>query len=232
MSSSIRIMSSSPSSFIDLCGKLAPLASIVVFLAPMPTIQQIKRDKTVSSLPLLPYSTMIMSAFLWAAYGILIHQANVWATNALGFGFGVYYWYQFVQYAPLEAPTLPGSVARHQQAIAATVVATATTLVVASAETAKTVIGSAAVALCLAMFGSPLAALKTVLATKSAKSIPWPFTIASMVNCFLWSVFGFFKMNDPNVYLTNALGLSFGLVQAALKLIYKDHGKPITSLPL
>jgi solute carrier family 50 (sugar transporter) len=81
------------------------------------------------------------------------------------------------------------------------------------------------VLLCMVMFGSPLATLKTVILTKSARSIPLPFTVASTINCFLWSVAGLFKLKDFNVYFPNLVGLTFSLVQVALKLKYGDGGE-------
>jgi solute carrier family 50 protein (sugar transporter) len=87
---------------------------------------------------------------------------------------------------------------------------------------AAKLIGNAAVAFCLIMFASPLSALKTVLKTKSAKSIPLPFTIATVMNCFLWSVAGLKDFRDFNVYFPNLVGLGLGLTQVALKLAYSD----------
>lgn len=55
--------------FVALSGKMAPVASIGLFLAPVPTIRQVTMRKTVGDLPLLPHTTMINAAFLWATYG-------------------------------------------------------------------------------------------------------------------------------------------------------------------
>ena len=87
-------------------------------------------------------------------------------------------------------------------------------------------IGNIAVLFCVAMFGSPLAALQTVLKTKSAKSIPLPFTLATVLNCLLWSVVGLLDMQDANIYLPNLLGLSFGIAQVVLRLTY-GNGKRV-----
>ena len=84
-------------------------------------------------------------------------------------------------------------------------------------------LGNIAVLFCIIMFASPLSVIKVVLETKSAKAIPLPFTLVSCVNCFMWSVFGFFEMRDINVYLPNLLGLTSGLVQVALKIIFGDN---------
>jgi len=88
-------------------------------------------------------------------------------------------------------------------------------------------IGRLGVAFCLALFASPLVALRTVCQTKSATSIPWPFTLATTVNCGLWTVWGVFAMHDCNVYIPNSLGLLFALVQIALKVSYGTGKEPL-----
>ena len=173
---------------------------------------------------------MTLSSLLWATYGVLIKEPNVWMTNSVGLAFGLYYFYEFVQYSPKSAPTLPGSVEMHKKAIGGFFVATML-LFFSNSPLSVHIIGKAAVVLCLAMFGSPLAAVKVVIQTRSAKAIPLPFTLASVLCCFCWTVFGLFKMNDANVYVTNALGLLFGVIQAALKVIYGDNDKKPVALP-
>ena len=49
-------------SFINLCDIIAPYCGVICFLAPLPTIYQISRDKTVGNLPLLPYSSMLSNS--------------------------------------------------------------------------------------------------------------------------------------------------------------------------
>ena len=198
---------------VNLCGQIAPVASLAVVMAPLPTMRQIRRDQSVGDLPILPYSSMILSTFLWTVYGLLKHEPNVWITNGLGCAFGLCYFAQFSKFAPASDK---GIVRQHRNFVGAALLTT--TLLFLS--NSVSVIGSAAVALCIALFGSPLVALKRVLETKSAKSIPLPFTVASVLSCFCWTVFGFFKMGDPKIYRTNALGLSFALAQVLLKIIY------------
>lgn len=54
---------------VSLAGTMAPLASVGLFLAPMPTIRHVMKEKTVGNLPLLPHTTMLSNAFLWVTYG-------------------------------------------------------------------------------------------------------------------------------------------------------------------
>ena len=158
-------------------------------------------------------------------YGILKSEAKVWSCNSFSTILGIYYFASFAKFSPKASPTLPGSVATHFKA---TVGAILTTLAVAASMSktkAASILGSAGVAICIALFASPLAALKTVFKTKSADSIPLPCAIAATVNCVFWFVTGWFDMKDMNIWLPNGLGLACGLLQIALKLIYGDGSK-------
>eukprot|EP00540_Astrosyne_radiata_P008265 CAMPEP_0116853250 /NCGR_PEP_ID=MMETSP0418-20121206/17802_1 /TAXON_ID=1158023 /ORGANISM="Astrosyne radiata, Strain 13vi08-1A" /LENGTH=235 /DNA_ID=CAMNT_0004485619 /DNA_START=29 /DNA_END=739 /DNA_ORIENTATION=- len=210
----------SSEAFVSACGKLAPIASVVVFMAPIPTIQQVSREGSVGNLPLLPYSSMVASTFVWVLYGILVSETKVWAANAVGLILGLYYCFEFAQVCPRKAPTLPGSVMQHAQGVLA-IWAISVLLGVVVLQSAA-LVGNLGVTLCVIMFASPLAALKVVLQTKSASSIPLPFTLASVWNCFCWSVVGIWDMKDSNIYVPNLLGLAFGLTQLALKLVFGD----------
>jgi solute carrier family 50 protein (sugar transporter) len=161
---------------------------------------------------------MVSSAFLWLVYGILLNESKIWSSNGIGLFLGAYYFYEFLKYCPKSSPTLPGNKEQHIQLVAAVL---ATTVIATQTLTKPAVwIGRVAVAFCIILFASPLAALQTVVQQRSARAIPLPFTIASVLNCFLWSVVGLKQMNDINVYLPNLLGLSFGLAQVALKVYY------------
>ena len=207
--------------FVDLCTNMAPFAAVFVFMAPFPTIKKVREGKTVGTLPLLPYSSMAASAFIWTAYGILRGEPKIWSSNVIGLFLGLYYMFYFIQHSPKAAPTLPGSVRQHTVSV---IIVFAATLMVALSPVMNpaALIGPFGLALTIGMFASPLSALKTVVQTKSAASIPLPFTIASLVNCLAWSVAGLFRMKDFNVYFPNLLGLSFSLAQVALKLTYGD----------
>jgi solute carrier family 50 protein (sugar transporter) len=236
---------------VNFCANAAPMASMLIFFAvsdekvnfvlqdqpvalshaimffnfhlqPYPTIDQVVKDKNVGSLPLLPYSSMMANCFLWMVYGLLKQESKIWATNGIGAVFGLFYFLRFIKYAPPKSPTFPGSIGNHIAACVAVLAASAGVTALLPVNEAASIIGNLAVLFCIAMFASPLASLKTVLRTKSAKSIPLPFTLATVVNCILWSVAGIFQMKDIKVYLPNILGLTFGLAQVSLKLMYGD----------
>ena len=144
----------------------------------------------------------------------------------MGFILGAYYIQGFTAYAPKSSPHIPGAVSTHLHVVMITILST---LYISKWYPAPDeLIGLGAVLLSLALYASPLAALKHVIATKSAKSIPMLFTMASLLNCFLWSIAGLFQMHDANLYIPNLLGLSFALMQLFLKIYYGNGAKEHT----
>ena len=144
----------------------------------------------------------------------------------------IFYFLEFLKYAPKKSPTLPGSKRMHVRAVLAAFLTITGIATLLPNEQAAKVIGNIGVAVCILLFASPLVALKTVVQTKSADSIPLSFTLASIACCFFWSVVGLEKMHDWIIYLPNLLGLSFGLVQLALKLIYGNDNSSSREIEL
>ena len=167
---------------------------------------------------------MIANCFLWTTYGILNNDIRIWGSNGTGLVGALYYCWVFTQYCPSQSPSLPGSIRQHVQANVLVISGTGLFLLLfSSLPNSATYIGNVGVLFCVAMFGSPLAALKTVIQTKSAVSIPLPFTLATVLNCWLWSVAGLLDMHDPNIYVPNLLGLACGLTQVGLKGMYGNR---------
>ena len=127
------------------------------------------------------------------------------------------------------ATNLPGTVSQHSNYGSIIITLTALIAFTLSNDLASAIIGKVGVFFCIILFASPLAALKNVIKTKSAKSIPLPFTLTCVANCFLWSVYGL-DLKDFNIYFPNLLGLLSSLVQLGLILFY-GNGTP-QQLPL
>lgn len=151
---------------------------------------------------------------------MLKSEPKLWIANGVGFLLSLYYTLTFTRFAPkhTRSPTLPGSVQEHIQIISGISLAV---LILARANKAEA-IGNLGVLICIMMYASPLAAAKNVIATKSAESIPLPFTMASIICCVLWAMVGIYDMNDIYVYFPCILGLACGAIQVALKLLYGD----------
>mmetsp|Transcript_30486 Transcript_30486/g.35027 ORF Transcript_30486/g.35027 Transcript_30486/m.35027 type:complete len:235 (+) Transcript_30486:66-770(+) len=221
-----------PAVWVSLCSRAAPLVSTGVCLAPFPTVANIVKLRSVGSLPLMPYSSMVVNSFVWVVYGIMKNEVKIWSPNAFGLLMSSYYCMQYRRFVPKKASNLPGTLSQHVRYGFLLMTLTVLMATQLSKGIATDLVGKLAVFLCVILFISPLSTLKTVIATKSAKSIPLPFTLACMMNCFLWSIAGIFEMKDFNVYFPNLLGLSSAIAQFVLIMLYGDGSKRGTALPL
>ena len=219
------------SAVVEMCARAAPYCGVVIFLAPLPTIRQIAREKTVGSLPLLPYSSMVCSGSIWALYGYLKDLPGVWRCNVAGVVLGSYFMMVFLRNCGPKQSNLPGTAGQHLQGVAAVIVLNLCLVASDKFDHATDIIGHEGVFFCVLMFGSPLASLRTVLASRSAASIPLPFTAASLVNCAAWSVMGLWQVRDFHIYFPNFLGILCAAAQLALKCVYgnRPSGRPYGS---
>lgn len=208
--------------WVELCSKIAPISSIILFAAPIPTILQIIKNKNVGTLPLLPYSSMASNAALWTTYGILRKESTIYTGNGVGLILAICYLLQFIRFSPSKSPTLPGSIKQHISITSIVIILSGIMTILPTIKSRTDTIGTLAVIFCIGMFTSPLSVLQNVIKTKSASSIPLPLALASVINCFLWLVTGIIKMKDLNVIIPNVLGLISGLAQISLKIIYNN----------
>jgi solute carrier family 50 protein (sugar transporter) len=187
-----------------------------IFYRRYPTLRQVQKDRSVGNLPLLPYSSMIANCVTWFLYGILTKQTKVWFTNLVGLFFGLFYFLKFIKYTQPKSTSLPGTVRQHLQGCLAIFAGSAVWILACYLTVhrkdmwmpyAAGLIGNTAVMFCLLMFASPLSALRTVLRKRSAKSIPLPFTLATILNCFLWSVAGLGEFKDFNFDYGSSTGI-------------------------
>lgn len=172
---------------------------------------------------------MISNSFVWVMYGILKNLPSVYMSNGVGVILGTYYFRMYVRYC-----TVMGAVKQirvHVRGAACIIVGNVCLAQILEKDVAADIIGREGVFYCVVLFASPLVALKHVLETKSAASIPLPFTIACFVNCLCWSVTGWFTMKDFNIYFPNLLGLSCACAQLGLKGVYGDGRGKGAGLP-
>ena len=212
---------------VAFCTRAAPFASIGLFLSPIPTIRQILKTGTVGDLPLLPYTSMVTSCFVWIIYGLIKGEPLIYGTNLIEFTLSVYYFVEFTNYAPPHSPTFPGPVQRHIQFTVGTCGLALFVALFSSHRVA--LLGDLTVLLTILTLASPLAAVQAVLESQSSESIPWPFTLAALINCVLWTVVGVMEMHDAYVYFPEILGFLSCSLQVALKLKYHQHDHPATT---
>ena len=156
-------------------------------------------------------------------YGSLKNVKSVFWANTAGFILGTYYMVVFSRYCSSTANHLPGRIDQHWKGTSAIILFNVLLATSLPKGRAKDMIGKEGMLSFIVLFASPLAALKQVIESKSAASIPLPFTIASIINCSLWAIAGIWEMDDVYIWLPSVLGLCCAVVQLLLKVIYGDR---------
>lgn len=191
-----------------------PLAFQVVILSPLQAIRKFREEKTTGSVSPVPYAAMCANGAIWCTYGLMTNDPTIWAPNIPACLGGAFYSQQFFAHrAPDAPPTLPvfagfGSIAG----------GCATAALVQTPEQAAMTIGYIGSAVCVVMFTGPLAAIRTVLAERSAASIPPAFSLASATNCALWVSYGYIVIGDAFIWVPNAAGFAASTAQLGLWL--------------
>jgi len=201
---------------------LPGVAAQVFFLSPIPTFREIMSSGTTGKLPMLPFSSMLTNGFLWTTYGILNANPAIWAPNVPAFVLGVIYTGIFAKAAPAGANWLPGTVPMHVGGAALSCAAITAAATMLDTPTAITALGWAGTTVVIVMFSGPLAAMKTVIETKSTKSLPFSMTVASFICTSLWTTYGLY-LDDFFIWFPNGLGLVSSFVQFGLFAKYGFH---------
>lgn len=136
---------------------------------------------------------------------------------------GACYIVVYVKHCGPNPTKLPGTVPQHLKGAGAIILSNMC-LAASGVTLAADIIGREAVIVTIVLFVSPLVVMKHVLATKSAGSIPLPFTLASIIRCIAWVVAGYWKMKDFNLYFPNMVGIVSAIVQLVLKCVYMRRG--------
>lgn len=194
---------------------LPGIASQVLFFAPMAEMRRIIKEGSVGSLPLLPYSSLMINGAIWTAYGVLSQNPALWATYSVAIVLGIVYTWTFLQRCPREADWLPGSRDIHLKLSAIVLGTVAGLMACLNRSDALKVLGLMGVASNILMYLGPLAAIRTIQREKNAKSLPLGFSMAAAGNCSLWVIYGCY-LSDPYIIVPSGTGMVLSVVQLAL----------------
>jgi len=198
-----------------------PLCFFGMQLAGLNAIKTITQNKSVGELSALPFVSLATNCVVWTAYGVLTKDPTVLIPNLSGLGFGLYYTYVFQKYASY-------SLIKYYSGALLICSTVGAFIFFFPAEEARAYIGYLGCTLAIVLMSSPLAALGTVLRTKSTASMPFAQSIATFMNALSWSGYGLLIAKDPVLVVPNALGLLAAIFQLSLFARF-GIGKPVVA---
>lgn len=211
---------------IEFIGYVATTVTLLFFLN---GYREIQRLSSAEEVQLLPYIMIFLQSLCWLLYGTLLSNTSIIITNLVGFLLGAYYLSSLSRRFSHLLPQL-------NSYIAGTVFVGFLMLMwayflPAGLEISRMSLGRCATVLSLALFGSPLTALRQVIASKNTSGMVVSHVLLSTLVTSLWTVYGVGK-EDSNVIIPNAVGLGLCLIQIALFAIYGLPKQKTTGLPL
>jgi solute carrier family 50 protein (sugar transporter) len=173
------------------------------------TAVSIFAQKSVGKLSPVPFISLFTNCVIWTYYGLLKKDNTVLIPNVIGCfaGAGCVLTYQkFTQESPISLYI--GSFL---------ILAISTYLAL---QGNWKILGSIGCALAVAVSGSPLATVGTVLKDKSTAALPFLTSFTTWMNAFSWSLYGILIANDPMIYGPNLLGLALASIQMSLFVLF------------
>ncbi|KAK8365516.1 hypothetical protein V6Z12_A02G059900 [Gossypium hirsutum] len=211
-------------------GIIGNVISVLVFLSPIGTFERIIKHKSTEDFQSLPYICTLLNSSLWTYYGITKPGGLLVATvNGFGIFFEAVYVGLFLIYAPKKMKLKTGVLVGILNVgfVAAAIVVTQLAL---ESETQIGAIGLMCSGLNIIMYGSPLAAMKTVVTTKSVEYMPFFLSFFLFLNGGIWAFYASL-MHDYFLGVPNGIGCLLGTAQLLLYAIYKN-AKPSNNTSL
>ncbi|KAI3968538.1 hypothetical protein MKX01_007848 [Papaver californicum] len=207
--------------FSFFVGVLGNFISVLVFLSPIETFCRIVRSKSTEEFKSLPYICTLLNTLLWTYYGVTKPGAYLVATiNGFGVVIETIYIILFLIYASrrVKCKTAQLVVVLDIVLFAAAVLITHYAL---DGDVRINAIGFLGAGLNIVMYGSPLAAMKTVVTTKSVEYMPFFLSFFLFLNGGIWCFYAIL-VKDPFLGVPNGIGFILGILQLALYARYRN----------
>ncbi|KAJ1652664.1 hypothetical protein IWQ61_007052 [Dispira simplex] len=205
---------------------LATGFTVAMFVSGLSVVKQLKAGgvgiKHLSPLP--AFATLVNTVF-WCKYGLLNQDVPMVLVNAFGALTSLASAYAHYHYTP------------HTVRVEKLGLYTALILIVvlgyvnylAPVDKATMILGWCCCLAAVVMFGSPLAAINTVMTTRSTFALSFPLSLTLFCTSASWAWYGF-DINDSFVFAPNFAGALLAVIQLAMFVVYKDRHDPYTSV--
>eukprot|EP01029_Cantina_marsupialis_P027539 TRINITY_DN7725_c0_g2_i1.p1 TRINITY_DN7725_c0_g2~~TRINITY_DN7725_c0_g2_i1.p1 ORF type:complete len:235 (-),score=49.88 TRINITY_DN7725_c0_g2_i1:25-729(-) len=193
-----------------ICGNLTALG---IFSSPVRTFYGILKQKDVKDFSCVPYYCTFLNCCLWSVYSLVEELWEVLVINGVGFA------------AELAFIIIYGSLTTDKKKLFAYMVPVlmvsgiGVAIAFFAGDNAGDILGWMAFGLCMVMYASPLAAVRTVIEKKNAYCMPLATSVMCTLNGIAWTAYGIVT-GYFTIWVPNGFGFFLGLVQLALFMIY------------
>ncbi|XP_057451092.1 bidirectional sugar transporter SWEET3-like [Lotus japonicus] len=205
---------------------LGNAASVSLYAAPMVTFKRVIRKKSTEEFSCIPYIIGLLNCLLFTWYG-LPFVSNKWenfplvTVNGVGIALElsyvlIYFWFASskgkVKVAMITIPVL----------LVFCITAVVSVFAFHDSTHKKLLVGSLGLGVSVAMYGSPLVAMKKVVQTKSVEFMPLPLSICTCFASTLWLTYGIL-IRDIFVAGPSVVGVPLAILQIVLHCKYRKR---------
>lgn len=199
-------------------GWAASASCIGLFCAPIPqVIMKVIKSKTTGQFPDMPYLVSLVNCALWVMYAIPQQLTQCFAINALGVVLNVAWICVFFVYT--DNRKVMGAKITLVLAVIGAVFAIGEIMQWSDAGTG--IVGDVADIFNIGMYGAPLAAVSTVVATRSVETLPILMVLGCLLASIMWGTYAKW-IGDYHVGIPNDIGVMLGAIQVIVWLKYKN----------
>ncbi|KAK6925950.1 SWEET sugar transporter [Dillenia turbinata] len=211
-------------------GVMGNAASMLLYAAPLLTFSRVIKKKSTEEFSCVPYIIALLNCLLYTWYGLPIvshkwENFPVVTINGLGilleFSFIIIYiWFasakakarNLVKIVMIVVPVL----------LAFCITALVSAFAFHDHRHRKVFVGSVGLVASVAMYGSPLVAVKQVIQTKSVEFMPFYLSFFSFLASSLWLAYGLLS-HDIFLASPNLVGSPLGILQLVLYCKYRKN---------
>lgn len=204
-----------------IIGILGNIISILVFTSPIGTFKRIVNKKSTENFKGLPYVSTLLSTSLWTFYGLLKPGGLLIVTvNGVGAALQAIYVTLFICFASkdkrINMIKLAAGLNIGLMGILMMVI-----LLAIHGRMRLIVVGSMCAGLTVGMYAAPLAAMRTVMRTKSVEYMPFFLSFFLFLNGGIWTIYSVL-VKDYFIGVPNSVGLVLGSAQLVVYMVFKN----------
>lgn len=203
---------------------LGNAASVSLYAAPMVTFKRVIRKKSTEEFSCIPYIIGLLNCLLFTWYGLPIvsykwENFPLVTVNGVGIALElsyvlIYFWYSSpkgkVKVAMIMTPVL----------LVFCIVAAVSAFSFHDTAHRKLLVGSIGLGVSVALYGSPLVAMKKVIETKSVEFMPLPLSLCAFSASACWLVYGIL-VRDVFVAGPSVVGTPLSILQLVVYFKYR-----------
>lgn len=198
----------------------------LVYLSPAKTFWRIARNRSTEEFESIPYICKLLNAYQWVYYGIIKPNSVLVATiNGFGAVVELVFIVIFLMFASTQKIRVRTAILFGVLDLVFPAVSFLLMQLILHGQLRIDISGMFCVVFSMITYGSPLSAMKTVVATKSVEYMPFLLSFFLFINGGVWTVYAFLT-EDYFIGIPNGTGFLLGTAQL---ILYVTYMKPKSS---